>query len=165
MAFQMRATAFLRSVNLWTGFAPGRLFQISASRAAGQSAANLASPASVLKRCAAGTASACFAVACTVMLFVPVSIVNIFMVLSLRGSYRGDHIHASVGQNKQGNSTWHSAGAQKAMRTGAWLPQRTDPKCRPRRISGRVSRPFETGHDLLKHPPLLVPPNLVHNRP
>ena len=45
MAFQMRSTAVLRSLNFFTLSAPGRLFQISTSRAAGHFAASFASPA------------------------------------------------------------------------------------------------------------------------
>jgi len=43
MAFQMRATAFLRSVNFFTEMSPGRLFQISIRRPRGQALAKIAS--------------------------------------------------------------------------------------------------------------------------
>ena len=60
-AFQIRDTAVARSLNFLTGVAPGRLFQISTSRAAGQLAASLASAASLPKRSELGTASASLA--------------------------------------------------------------------------------------------------------
>jgi hypothetical protein len=56
--FQIRLTAVWRSLNFLTGTAPGRLFQISTRRAAGQSVASLFSPAALRKRSAFATASA-----------------------------------------------------------------------------------------------------------
>ena len=43
-AFQMRLTAVWRSLNFLTGLTPGKLFQISTRREAGQSAASLCKP-------------------------------------------------------------------------------------------------------------------------
>jgi hypothetical protein len=83
----MRLTAVWRSLNFLTGLTPGRLFQISTSREAGQSAASLCRPDSFRKRSAFVTASASCTVAWAVMLFESFSIVRIFMVFCpLRGS-------------------------------------------------------------------------------
>ncbi len=67
MAFQMRATAVLRSVNFLTGFrspkggAPAKAFQTSTNRVMGQSAESLVNSFSVANAttlsCAAGVAS------------------------------------------------------------------------------------------------------------
>jgi len=65
MAFQIRSTAVARSLNFFTFSAPGRLFQISTSRAMGQLTASLASPAWLRKRCAFPTASASWTVPCS----------------------------------------------------------------------------------------------------
>src|SRR5579863_1403419 len=79
IAFQIRDTAVTRSLNLRTGVSPGRLFQISASRAAGQFAASFANAPSLLNRSEFGTVSASFAELWMVMLFVSFSIVKCFI--------------------------------------------------------------------------------------
>src|ERR1019366_4599260 len=61
IVFQIRDTAVTRSLNFFTGVSPGRLFQISTSREAGQFAASFASAASLLNRSELATASASFA--------------------------------------------------------------------------------------------------------
>src|ERR1700688_1657641 len=76
----MRVTAVARSLNFFNGFAPGRVFQISTNREAGQFSASFASVASLLKRSESGTASASFAEAWIVMLLVSFSIVKIFIL-------------------------------------------------------------------------------------
>src|SRR5450432_4239132 len=58
MAFQIRATAVFLSVNLVTGVAPGRWFQVSNSWAEGQAAVSFAKTASLLKHSEFRTASA-----------------------------------------------------------------------------------------------------------
>src|SRR4051812_6393005 len=80
MPFQIRATAAPRFANFLTGDAPGRLFQISTSRAVGQFAASFARAASFPKRSVLGTASASCLVVWIVMLLVSFSTVKIFML-------------------------------------------------------------------------------------
>src|ERR1700688_1087857 len=93
----MRVTAVARSLNFFNGFAPGRVFQISTNREAGQFSASFASVASLLKRSESGTASASFAEAWTVMLLVSFSIVKVFILnLLVRCLPRSGHSSLSL---------------------------------------------------------------------
>src|SRR5260370_24610556 len=93
IAFQIRETAVLRSVNLRTGATPVRLFQISTSREVGQPEASFSNSAAVLNR---GSAPASDAEAKAVMLSW-LSMVNVLMQMLL-GSLACDPIHPSTGR-------------------------------------------------------------------
>src|ERR1700681_1920753 len=107
MAFQIRATAFLRSANLLTAVLPGMLFQMSTNRLSGQSADTLARAAWESKVVAVESpaCAASAAVANAVMLLSSL-IVNVATAVSPcpRAVCCGGHIHRSGLRNKQVNS-------------------------------------------------------------
>jgi len=76
---QIRPIAVLEVLNFLTGLRPGRLFQTSTSRSAGQLAANAANSAALVNRSAPERAVASSAVAWAVMLL-SLSIVNVVIV-------------------------------------------------------------------------------------
>jgi hypothetical protein len=104
MAFQIRATAVARFKDRKTAVTPGRVFQISVNRVAGQAAARPARPASEVNDSAPAADSASCFVAWAVMFLVSFSMLKHFMLVLFCAGLPRQHIHRSGRKHKQVNS-------------------------------------------------------------
>src|SRR5436190_11385230 len=105
-AFQTRLTPTLRLVNLLTGTTPGRLFQISTRRAAGQLPASCANSSRLLNLSGPSTSGIAAPDSRIVMLLsvsmtYPDIAVLLAYLLICWASLQRDHIHHSTGRSKQ----------------------------------------------------------------
>src|SRR5713226_3755083 len=100
MAFQIRAAATCRLVNLSTGSTLGRLFQIATSRGPGHWAASAASSCELLKVSVPSRRSSIFCGESKTVMLLSTFIVNVIKFLS--SGLLIDDIHPSCRPHRQG---------------------------------------------------------------
>src|SRR6266849_4754286 len=100
MAFQIRAAATCRLVNLSTGSTPGRLFQISTSRGPGHWAASAASSCELLKVSVPSRRSSIFCGESKTVMLLSTFIVNVIKFLS--SGLLIDDIHPLISRTCKG---------------------------------------------------------------